>query len=225
LRWISDGCRVVVINVFARSGWTNRGWVREREYFRDMDAVTTLRRGEELAVAREVGHEVEFLDFFDEMSRSRRARLVGLIGHGIIPRRNSAILRDVDTSLSDRIEAADTVIFPLGLGEIPNPDHTLLAQLGIEFALRGYRVEFFEDLPYAATVESVIAPFYDQFVMTPIGTEIDLDRKMEIIELYESQLSPSWRDQIRAHALRIDPSQPHERRWQVSGVAAGVPSQ
>lgn len=199
----SLGDRPTIVNVFSISNYTIDSLDAG-----DVEAVTELRKAEEKQACEIIGAEVAFLDFAEVQIR-------GLVTVHELNKKKYKPTRDpiygeVVESLRGLLEhpVSAVAIFPLGLGG--HVEHRLLSRIGQDFLTRNVAtVAFYEDLPYASSMtayEIEHAAVRLKRGLLPFSVPgADIERKMALLRIYESQIRDRELDMVRQyHELRGD---------------------
>ena len=109
-----------------------------------------------------------------------------------------------------------TLVSPLGLGI--HPDHLVVAEVCRSLESNAARTYYYEDLPYAAgyplrRIAWHARVFNARLEPVPVDIEGLLERKIENLMIYRSQLRRRRMDQVRAYAQRVSPGSACERLW------------
>ncbi len=214
----SLGDRPTIVNVFSISNYTvdllDAG---------DVEAVTELRKTEEKRACEIMGAGAVFLDFAEIQIR-------GLLTVHELTKKKYKPSRDpiydtVAKSLREFLKdvASAVVIFPLGLGG--HGEHRLLSRIGHDFSDRNVAtVAFYEDVPYAGmmTVRDIehAAAGLDRALVPFAAPGADIEEKMALLRIYESQIRDKELDMVRQyHKLRGD-----EHLWATRSAIDGIRS-
>lgn len=186
--------------VFTISDWTNQSAISGKKYEQDVTKISALRKSEELGIQAMLGYDYSFWDYYD------------------FPLRNP---KEEDTFLSIQIEkkflnkfsAEDLIMFPIGIN---HPDHLLVSNLGWKLLKRGYNIAFFEDMPYFAFGGFYLDDLYATILKKELECQsvaIDYKRKVEILQFYESQISPVWIKDMMNYSYNMLDNKFYERFW------------
>lgn len=201
-----EGSAILVITCFSRSCALERG---------DSPGTTKLRAVEDDDYARRIGARLVRLGLPDSGFRTNIGR-EELRGEEEL-RLRSALASQLQPVISD--PAAAFLFVPLGIGG--HPDHIHCR----EIALASFPVErlvFYEDLPYGhmvggpARVNALVRQQYPQLREIPITLKpAQMNKKMQGMDLYRSQLHPTWRSGIEQYGLSsgAGPGEYGERYW------------
>ncbi len=152
-----------------------------REWGFAAEDVIDARRAEEQAAASRIGSRDVYLPFHDAIYR------------GDVYNSDAAIFGDPDdrdAGLPSAIVAAlktddarkdETIVYaPLAIGR--HVDHQIAYRAGLEMHRAGYRVRFFEDLPYALNEENVTTR------MAQLGDSVEKAEAVAIGEVFETKI-------------------------------------
>ncbi len=194
---------VIVHYIFSISNWTNSASIANRGKIKKKTAyVTSLRKDEEKNVSNQLGHRYEFMDLIDFPLRNTNDK-----------KSETFLTNKIVLALSEKINKNETCIFPIGH---KHPDHKLVGLAAKMFIALGYKVHFYEDLPYAfrhqqdheTTLDSMMQLGYDSDYF-----QIDIKKKLSLLKLYESQMSDEWLDIIKCYSYNLMDNKFYERVW------------
>ena len=212
-KWAGAGEFVRVLYVFSSESWTNPAAIEVLDDSPTQDVIE-LRKKEALAASSLNGHDVEFLDFLRTERRGGRRGLRRRLA-AVRAARNQRRLADaISRDLALRFEGATEVYLPLACGDWVHPEHLLLRTIGTQLVGAAPRTYFYEDLPYAARrgPEDAV-PVYLLSKLEPVESEIDIDRKLELVRCFASQVSERWIDEVVSHSYHLGRDRPVERLW------------
>ncbi|HET7035989.1 MAG TPA: PIG-L family deacetylase [Thermomicrobiaceae bacterium] len=196
----------------------------------DADDALAARRREEACAADRLGAEPHWLDFSDAIYRGERytsdPELFGDIhsSERVLP---AALGRALLSFLRARGIAADPIYVPLAVGN--HVDHQHGRELGRRLAGDGYEVLAYEDYPYAGDpggleqVRRCVESRGSGQSLTRILTEEQLQRRIDAVHCYASQLAVIFRHQgdpaasTEHWALLRGRGRPAERFWPLRG--------
>lgn len=204
LKWINNNTPVRIEYVFSISNWTNPNNILGQQYKNNLKDVTKIRKNEELEICKIANHSYTFLDFKYDINIELSKQKVNK--------------QNIINNLKNQISIGSIVFFPLG---ISHPQHLLVREIGLEFLkAQEYDVKFYEDLPYMAerTSYTEIIDQISQFNFHPIISEIDINKKIEILKLYSSQVSHHWLNVISMYSYSCKESKHYERYWEFNKI-------
>lgn len=198
---------ITLLTVFGRSGFA-----REEGFGADWQANTRRRRWEDVAYSESLGMSLRYLDLAEAALRPRVRRLFTSWRWLRAP---AELVRILEREIS----AAEpgSIWIPLGLGG--HLDHLLVEKAATRL-VRSRKLGrlYYEDLPYAATLSehqirrraaSISRSL--QPILVDIGSV--LERKIEALRLYESQVCEHFLWALGEHHSRWDAARPMERVW------------
>ncbi|WP_268225681.1 PIG-L deacetylase family protein [Sinomicrobium oceani] len=201
--WVQDKKKVTVHYVFTVSNWTNPvALVPTFKSLRDTLSVTDIRKSEEKEVAKILGHAYAFMDFEDLPLRKSNSK-----------QDDNKLIINLALDLSKRIPKNEICLFPLGQ---KHPDHILIGQLGSWLVGMGYKIYFYEDLPYVArNVHDYQSTFKKMKVLgyKPKLIPIDINKKTSLLKFYKSQMSDEWLDCVKSYGYNLIDNKFYERIW------------
>jgi LmbE family N-acetylglucosaminyl deacetylase len=200
------GTTILVITCFSRSCTRDRG---------DAPGTTRKRALEDDVYANRIGARLVRLGLPDSGFRTN-------IGREELHGENEMRLRSELVSLLQPAVSGltgVTIFVPLGIGG--HPDHVHCREVALA-SFPGQSLVFYEDLPYGqmvggpASVRTMVRQQYPhllEFLVTL--TPEQMERKMQGLDTYRSQLHPSWRDAIGNYGLvtGAQPGKYGERYW------------
>lgn len=200
---VSRGEKVKIQYVFTRTNWVNSMALQWQDYKSlDIDFVTKLRKEEERYVAKVLGHDYGFFDFYDFPIRN---------SDDISNQEN--LIQRITTVLTESIPISDDIIFPFGQ---KHPDHKLIGYVAKCFLNLGYNVFYYEDLPYVARHQhDYQETFYNmkERGYSPQSFEIDVTLKTNVLKCYKSQMSNEWLDTMKSYSYNSLNNSFYERIW------------
>ncbi len=198
---------ITLVTVFGRSGFS-----RDEGFSADWRANTRRRRQEDLAYAESLGLKLEYLELAEAGLRPR-ARPLFTSGRWL--RAPLELTRILERQVA--AAAPGSVWIPLGLGG--HRDHLLVEKAATRIA-RARKLDrlYYEDLPYAAAVSERRIRRRAASIsrsLRPISVNIGpvLDRKIESLRLYESQICEQYLRAIHEHHGRWETNRLIERLW------------
>ncbi len=195
------------------------------------DEAVEMRRHEDSCAAKVLGADSVWLDVLDAIYRSDQYTSDDAIFGAIHPDDRNLAAR-ITSALQSRLtigrsESLDFYV-PLAIGN--HVDHQLTLEAGRLLAARGFTVWGYEDFPYAGD------PAWQGAIQDRVSdlgcgaprlvrlTESDLDRKVEAVRCYASQLDVIFRFQgdpdvaIRRYASGVGDGEPAERYWPIAAM-------
>ncbi|NNE64421.1 MAG: hypothetical protein HKN34_10085 [Gammaproteobacteria bacterium] len=216
--WLAEGERVKIIYIFTRSSWTNAHPISDEKYTNSVKAITALRKAEESNLQCVTGHEAVYLDWYDIDHRGKKSMLNNLLRDAFIPVTQNKMIKKIEHQLIELLDKKATTYFPLAMGKWVHPDHAITNQLGWSLLKKEFDIVVYEDLPYCAdlNVEEINAKLALRDKFTPVYEAIDLDRKIELLKYYQSQMSHEWLQKVREFGSMPHNETPHERYWETN---------
>jgi LmbE family N-acetylglucosaminyl deacetylase len=202
--------RVTVENIFTVSDWVNPESIKQGVSYQFEDklaGITAIRKSEEKNVSEKLNYIANFWDLLDAPLR----------GNDDI---NLSTL--VETKIKSFLTKDDTCYFPLGFG---HPDHTIARTAGIKLFNQRFNVFFYEDMPYAAFGDynyQEQCNFLLNNGLTPGFEEIDIEAKIEALQLYGSQVSYDWLKGIKNYSYNAFENSFFERYWQPADLILNI---
>jgi hypothetical protein len=73
----------------------------------------------------------------------------------------------------------------------------------------------YDDLPYCTHInkESINGRFFDGLEFKPVYEEINIEKKIQLLECYQSQMSPEWLKIAHDYSFTLQNNKAHERYW------------
>lgn len=201
LNWRGKGLKIKINNIFTISNWTHTNPISDVNYGKNISRVTELRKTEERNLANNLQYEYEFWDFLDCPLR-----------HNFSP----TDIQNMENQICDRIKKKlnkkDSFFFPLG---IDHPDHILVKKLSSFFINKGYKIYFYEDLPYFSWggfdyQKSYVICSKDK---SPELVKINFEQKASFVKKYGSQINETFIENMRAYAYNKADNYYYERYW------------
>ncbi|MES2974320.1 MAG: PIG-L family deacetylase [Pseudomonadota bacterium] len=158
-----------VINLFSRTSFTLQG-------LGPVEEVSRHRKAEEAAALADRARRIAFLDYDDWC--------LGTRGQAGLPAQAGAQAFEAIASLATGM-GTRTLLFPLGIGA--HPDHLAAHHLAGQFS-DGWRVGFYEDLPYAALAGA--QPEAHLGRLAPQVIAGDVHGKRALLSCYRTQVAP-----------------------------------
>ncbi len=193
LKWRNEGEEIRVVNVFSKSGFTNKVSSDDSNL---VWLISHTRALEELVNALTVGADVEFLDLPEAPLRGhRKPWTTGVNRDGVVnflqgkiddSWLNSPILKSIL-----KFAPENECYFPLALGN--HIDHVLLSEVA-QKAIQQTHISsycFYEDLPYGAKILSGRYEVNGR-ELRPTLQSIDWTRKEKLLLTYGSQLEGKY---------------------------------
>jgi LmbE family N-acetylglucosaminyl deacetylase len=189
----------------------------------------SLRRSEDAAAMAHLGIEYQHSNYLDCIYRrhpdsgrflyaSERALF------GTVHPAEKLLVRQLVDDFGTHFRQEGIILYaPLAVGQ--HVDHQIVLRAALELRRDGFRVQFFEDYPYAGDARNLTRALR-AWVRPPLPviqalSEQDLDAKISAIALYRSQLAvlfgteAAMAQQVRTYALAVGAGQKYgERYWQ-----------
>ncbi|WP_284125090.1 PIG-L deacetylase family protein [Parerythrobacter aestuarii] len=197
-----------LLTVFGRSRWISHNAVNQ---VKDVEAVTALRRREDMKYARQLAADCDVLPFEDTSLRNYDD-----VGEREQSHDPASWREQIKASLHGRVMQfrPDLVIGPAGIGN--HIDHVIVSDAINELRqVPGLAVLFYQDLPYAAEHDWQSAT-PDRFAIAgtlDIDIEAALDEKIRNLGVYESQIDNNLRSCVKNHARKLGNGLAVERYW------------
>jgi LmbE family N-acetylglucosaminyl deacetylase len=189
--------------IFSKSNWINQDALFPASHPKSTEAITELRKLEEQEVSRKLGYKYAFMDFPDLA-----------LQEGIDPSELKVLKDEVSNKISSLVNLESTYLFPLGCLE--NADHHYLNSVGLNLMHKGYKVGFYEDMPYYACGYYDYSSIYEASVskgLKPELIKIDFEEKCELLKLYQSQVSFLWLKDLKNYSYSLIDNAFYERVW------------
>jgi LmbE family N-acetylglucosaminyl deacetylase len=198
---VETGSEMTGVVIFSESRYSlHKGWDN------DVTAQTAVRNAEERAAAALAGYRVEFLGFPEPGVRHGYTQ-VGDIFSPDLDFTRDPVWDDVNLRLQSLLREFDAgggglVLSPLGVGH--HIDHRMVAASFRAALPELPRVTpaFYEDLPYAArfTSQQIRRLVPADIGLSPaLFARGNLDDKLRLLRVYESQVSADDYDSVAAH--------------------------
>lgn len=213
--WLSSGEKVKIIYIFTKSSWTSTKPISNIKYPANIKTITALRKAEESNLQNSAGHNVYYLDWYESGHRSKKSMLVNFLLHGSMPISQNKMIRKIGDQLLEILDRDVTTYFPLAMGKWIHPDHAITKLLGLSLLKKGFKIAVYEDLPYCSHINAkeINSNFSDSVTFTPVYEEIDMDKKINLLEYYQSQMSQEWLQTVRDYGLSLRNGKDYERYW------------
>jgi len=201
---VAAGSQVSIVNVFSISSWTHPDALYAKDHGAgDRERVTEIRKAEEMALSRQLNYRPFFLDFLDLPIRDQAM--------------TDAVLSErIKCAIRDQLDFSSNIFFPLG---IDHPDHCVVRNIGNELMPEGYRISFYEDLPYVArklgSGALVKSKALEQGLRSS-AVEIDISKKIASVKAYESQVSEEWLTDLYDYSSNTEGTGYFEYFWSES---------
>jgi len=177
---------IIVIDVFSISAWS-----KNPKYFYGISGILQLRKNEENAISKILNYKYIFLDH-----------------SSYYPFKNKKG-EDVYSNLLHYINKDDIIFCPLGL---IHPNHVFVHNACEKLKLNGYKIIWYEDLPYMTWKnKSIITNLNKKYNFETI--DINIDKKLSVIKLYTSQIFDIWMSEIKKYSGSIVKGKYVERVW------------
>jgi len=221
LHWLSQDTPVLAISVFTLSEYVADGP-------RGLHA-TPRRKSEEARVVEALNarfpktpYQVKFLDFKEAPLRGPYHKTPEYpYAHGIQWERDARMIEELEKTLQACLldHGKANWFFPLAIGE--HADHEILHYAATRLADKlSDGLVFYEDVPYADRHDIkkrlACSPQLEPKILRPIN----LETKIELARLYESQPIETWIDRIEKIAIDRGRGTPAERIWALSSQAS-----
>lgn len=192
-----QNCKVITIFNTAWSIDTN---------LKEWRDITRKNLAEEREVMEQLKCDFEFLDFPEALLRGY-ARW----NDALDMEKEYEVFRSITECLSPEIKKYDNIFFPRGIGN--HVDHLLIKKLSDNASAYKDNIFFYEDLPYSCYEE--LEDFEDSMEIL-----IDISRvyenKVELLEIYKSQLRIEQIEMVKKHSLRLGKGRKYcERIWKL----------
>lgn len=189
--------------VFTVSDWVNPNAIVPNHLPLDAETVTAIRKSEEKVIAERLSYEYSFLDFEDLPIRSK----LGLHQNDLHP-----LIDQITIRLEQCCEDSDLCFFPLGVQHV---DHLIISRVGMSLHKRTNKIIFYEDLPYASEFVHWATEFdkVKSSGLIPYIVEIDIDKKIELLKNYTTQMSSKWLSEIKNYSYSLKDNKYYERFW------------
>ena len=192
--WGEEVTGVVIFSESRYSLW--KGWDNE------VAAATAVRQAEERRAAEMGGYRLEFLGFPEPGVRPGYAEVTDIFSPDLRVE-SDPIWEAVDSRLNDMLRGFEgLVLSPLGVGR--HIDHRIVAAsfCAALNRLPGITPGFYEDLPYAGrfTSQEIRRLVPGGLGLRPvICSDGNLEDKVRLLRVYESQVSEDDYDSVAAH--------------------------
>lgn len=213
--WLNNGEKVKIIYIFTKSSWTSTKPISNIKYPANIKTITALRKAEESNLQNFAGHNVHYLDWYESGHRGKKSMIVNFLRHGSMPISQNKMIRKIEGQLLEILDKDVTTYFPLAMGEWIHPDHAITKLLGLSLLKKGFNIAVYEDLPYCSHIntEEINSNFANNVIFMPVYEEIDMERKINLLEHYQSQMSREWLQTVRDYGLSLGNGTPNERYW------------
>ena len=197
--------KVKIGYIFTKSVYTNPDPISGEQYGNDENVITGLRKDEEKEINQLLEYDFYFLDYPDNSLRQK---------YGM--NSENHIKTEIKNELANKINKNEVCFFPLGLGHV---DHHMTREIGIQLVGAGYKIKFYEDMPYMTwqnyleaynlIKNNVFFPLVEEY------EEIDFQTKLNILNCYRSQVSGRWLSDIAAYSYSPKDNKYYERYWKL----------
>ncbi|MBC9929282.1 PIG-L deacetylase family protein [Chitinophaga qingshengii] len=199
-QWLEQHICIEILYVFSFSSWVSGSISANAGLQPDAHLVTSLRKKEEAAAQQIIPYSCSYLDYADAAVRK-----------GLQP--DAEMIAQLKQKIMAFADPDVWCFFPLGLG---HTDHLATRNIGIELLSLGYKIGFYEDMPYMSYQHLRYAVLHD--VLHSLGMKstvaaIDFEVKLNAIRCYRSQVSMEWERAITAYAYSAADNQYYERYW------------
>lgn len=198
---LERGMEIRIDYIFTITEWTNFESISRKSYSTNKEEITAIRKEEEISINEIISYEYDFLDFLDFPLRKQ------------IETNDITLVKLIFERLKEKITNTDCIYFPLGLD---HPDHRLIHHIGQIFLQEGYKVIFYEDMPYMTYCIKDLKSYYDTLIQKKLVCEtfqVNFEKKRKILECYSSQVSLSWIKSIRNYSYNLNENNYSERFW------------
>jgi len=208
LNWRNQNKKVKIIYVFTRSNWTNPGAISGLRYPKNIKKITALRKSEEMDIQKIVKADVEFLDIDEDPLRNKWIKK--LFGYD-----EKNLINRLKKILKDKIDKKHPCFIPLAVDKWFHNDHLIIRKIGLDLMKKGYNISFYEDLLYISHDQQKTnkGNFFKDIRLIPKLEEIDINKKMDLLRLYRSQMSIAWLNEVEAYAFSLKDNKNYERYW------------
>jgi len=192
---------IFITYVFTISEWVNEEAPGAADV-KDRSLISLLRAQEEENVSALFRYRFEFLNYREHPIRNADS--------------DQNMVSFLRSDFNKKVASGNVCFFPLG---IDHPDHIILGNLGAELFSKGHRIFFYEDLPYAAKRSEENLKLFaslENRKLKPESIPFDIDKKIDAMKLYRSQLSPHWEKIITNYAYDPKSKTFSERFWKPS---------
>ena len=201
--------RIQIITLFGRSNF-----LRASGFENHWQAVTTLRKREDMAFAARIGAQLTYFQYPEAALRIGTSP-EDLFAIAEVPRVEiPGNLTDSLTKLLDRLRPR-CLFAPLAVGY--HRDHLIARQIATREAVqRKLPIIFYEDLPYVESVSRERLIRHAKLVDPRLRAgyvPIDLSGKLNNLTVYRSQVGPPEMQIVAQHATQLRDGQPFERIW------------
>lgn len=213
--WLSNGEKVRIIYIFTKSNWTNTDPISNKKYPGDIESITALRKSEESSLQKAIGHDFHFLDWYEDGLRNKKSMVMNFLRYGSIPVRHNKMIREIENQLQQILDKNTVTYFPLAMGKWVHPDHAITNSLGLSLLKKNFNIAIYEDLPYCAhtNAEDINNHLSNKMEFMPVYENIDIDKKIKLLEIYQSQMSKEWLQTVLDYGLSLRKGTAHERYW------------
>jgi hypothetical protein len=188
--------------IFSISNWTNPNSIVPCTVERDVELVTCERKNEEKTASEALGYRYDFAEFLDWPIRDQSNRSF------------SKLKMDLYHYFTEKFNFYDTLFFPIG---ISHPDHYIIGEIARILSEENFKIIYYEDLPYfaryGATDRSRIYEKLIKWNLKPMTIPINIQDKLEAVNIYKSQVSQQWINEIENYSYSLTNNNHLERLW------------
>ncbi|MGA2435075.1 MAG: PIG-L family deacetylase [Bryobacteraceae bacterium] len=186
---------IKMINVFTISDF-----IQTFPIINDISKVTKIRKNEEQKVSKALNYESICLDYLDKPLRADYNK-----------KETNIMISNIKRDIINNISKDDTILAPLCCQKIIHPDHLIIHNIALELKNEGYKVKWYEELPYVDwggfNVKKLEKVYYYELI------PIDIFKKLSVLRLYSSQVTIEWLNIIKKYSHFLVPFQSYERIW------------
>jgi LmbE family N-acetylglucosaminyl deacetylase len=154
---------------------------------KDTEYITKLRKREQWEVQQKINSFEVYLDCLDNCIR------------------NKIDIFELKNSIEKHLNKNEDVYFPLAINNC-HKDHKICFDVSI--MLNGYNIFYYEDMPYTIKYLDCFPKDRQEVIY-----EIEIEKKIDILRCYQSQLTNEMLKNIRAYSYSILDGKYYERVW------------
>lgn len=205
---LTSSSKIHIVNVFSNCPWSPT----LNEHIQLPSEVTLFNNKEEEFYARIINAKLTFLNYPEALQREYKSPFSDRLS-----RNDKELIKTLTQEINHHINPAIQLYFPLSIGN--HIDHVILNHLGQNLLTHGFKVTFYEDLPYAKEMKpsELEKQIKEKTGRLQIVKEVDISqfiqRKILLASLYKTQYDKSYLSTLMNYALEIGKDKPIERMW------------
>jgi len=185
-----------------------------------IENITTIRKKEDEEFFKQCKSKIH-LHYMDKLDAPIRMGIESTdVFNSTVTKNDIKICTEIISFILNNFSVADIIYAPLALGN--HIDHYIVLEAALHMLEIGYKVTFYEDLPYAENVKKyqldkkltlLKKRTANKYSRKTIHTNISILHKKKALEIYQSQLDSSTIDRIAKYHKSLHQNKIYYTLW------------